>query len=126
MDYLVFSVSQLTAHLQALRKARGLTQTQLGQLLGVKQSRIADIEKDPGAISVAQLHKLMAALGAQMVLRDTRSGWIPARVEEAPARPYLEPPGGPRTEAAPSGARTRDATAGTANPGAARKRGGTW
>jgi len=75
MDYPVVAVSQLSAHLKALRKARGLTQTDLGKLLGVKQSRMATIESDPGSISVAQLHQVLAALGAQLVLRDRSAGW---------------------------------------------------
>ena len=35
---------QLKQHLRALRKERGLTQAQLGALVGVKQARIAGIE----------------------------------------------------------------------------------
>ena len=56
--------------MKALRKARGLTQAQLGELVGVGQVRIAEIEKDPAAISVAQLFRLVAALNAGLVLRD--------------------------------------------------------
>src|SRR5687767_7180182 len=77
MDYLVATVVQLSAHLRALRAARGLTQTDVGRLLGVKQSRIADIERDPGSISVTQMHKLLSALGAHLVLRDSSAGWQP-------------------------------------------------
>jgi HTH-type transcriptional regulator / antitoxin HipB len=85
MDIHVATVSQLSAHLRALRKARLLTQTDLGRLLGVKQSRIADIESDPGSISVTQLHRVLSALGAQMFLRDSGGGWQPA--ESGPGDP---------------------------------------
>ena len=69
MDFPLATIDQLPAHLRALRKARGLTQTELGHRLGVKQTRIADIERDPGSVSVAQMHKLLAALDTQVVLR---------------------------------------------------------
>lgn len=88
MDFLVATASQLTAHLRSLRKARGLTQADLGRLLGVKQSRIADIESDPGSVSVAQMHKLLSALGAQMLLRDSGRGW---QLQEAAAVEAREP-----------------------------------
>lgn len=69
MDTLLSSAPQLSAHLKSLRKARGLTQAQLGALLGVSQNRIADIEKDPGAVSFEQLLHILHALGAQLAVR---------------------------------------------------------
>ena len=54
---------QLKQHLRALRKNRGLTQGQLGALVGVRQARIAEIEANPGAVSLDQLTKVLAALG---------------------------------------------------------------
>ena len=64
----VQTASQLSAHLKSLRKARGMTQAQLGQRIGVKQVRIADIERNPGAISVEQLLEIIHALDARLVL----------------------------------------------------------
>lgn len=60
--------SQLSANLKSLRKARGLSQSQLGKLLGVGQVRVANIEADPGAISVEQFMKILSLLGARMEL----------------------------------------------------------
>ncbi|MGR4870344.1 helix-turn-helix domain-containing protein [Variovorax sp. LARHSF232] len=70
MDFPIHLPSQLREHLRALRKARGLTQAALGQLLGVGQARIAEIENNPGVVSVDQLMKLLSALRASLVLRD--------------------------------------------------------
>jgi HTH-type transcriptional regulator/antitoxin HipB len=70
MDFPIHSISQLREHLRALRKTRGLTQAALGQLLGVGQARIAEIESNPGAVSVDQLLKVVSALRASLVLRD--------------------------------------------------------
>jgi HTH-type transcriptional regulator/antitoxin HipB len=71
MDYPIQSPGQLSSHLRALRKARGLSQVQLGAVLGVGQTRVARIEHDPAAISVEQFLGLLGALGVQMVLRPT-------------------------------------------------------
>lgn len=57
--------AQLSVHLKSLRKARGLTQTALGQRVGVKQVRMADIEKNPGAVSLDQLQQVLHALDAR-------------------------------------------------------------
>ena len=70
VDYPLPLSSQLQPLLKSLRKARGLTQAQLAQRLGVVQSRVADIERNPGAISVGQLLQLLALLDAQLVVRD--------------------------------------------------------
>lgn len=70
MDYPVALISQLQQYLRSLRKSRGLTQAQLAERLGVGQSRVADIEANPGVVSVDQLLQVLALLGAQLVVRD--------------------------------------------------------
>jgi HTH-type transcriptional regulator / antitoxin HipB len=121
MDFHVATVSQLSAHLRALRKARKLTQAELGALLGVKQSRIADVESAPGSISVTQLHQVLSALGAQLVLRDLGGGWQPAkrRVDDDAASTPTEASGAPKVRAA------RTARAAPASS-EAKKPGGSW
>ena len=76
MDYPIQSPGQLSAHLRSLRKSRGLNQVQLGALLGVGQTRIARIERDPTAVSVDQFLALLGALGVQMVLRPNGPGGV--------------------------------------------------
>ena len=71
MDYSIKLPEQLSLHLRSLRKARGLTQAQLGERVGVKQVRIAEIEKAPGSISVEQLMQLLSVLGSSLVLADS-------------------------------------------------------
>ncbi len=53
----------------AARKAKGLTQKQLGEKLGVPQSRISYIEKHPTTISVGLLMQMAEALGVRVVLK---------------------------------------------------------
>lgn len=85
MDFPLHFSDQLREHLRALRKARGLTQADLGRLLGVGQARIAEIEANPGVVGLDQLMKLLSALDASLVLRDTAP----------PPRPALPPAGAP-------------------------------
>jgi HTH-type transcriptional regulator/antitoxin HipB len=76
MDYLLSFPAQLSQHLRSLRKALGLSQVQLAQRIGVTQSRIADLEKNASSISLDHLHKVLAALGVELVLRETGVGEI--------------------------------------------------
>ncbi len=72
MDYALELPDQLAQHLRALRKARGLSQAALASKLGLTQSRIATIERNPAALGTGQLLRVLSALDAQLVLRDTR------------------------------------------------------
>lgn len=83
MSFIISSVDQLTAHLRALRKARSLTQAQAGSLIGVSQNRIADIERDPGSVSVEQMHRLLAALGGRLALQDSGQAWVHRDLKES-------------------------------------------
>jgi len=60
--------SQLADHLRSFRKARGLTQAQLGRLVGSDQTRIARIENHPDRVSVGTLLKVLNALRVKILL----------------------------------------------------------
>jgi HTH-type transcriptional regulator/antitoxin HipB len=60
--------AQLSAHLRSLRKARRLTQAQVGALVGLDQTRIAKIERDPKLVSLGQLMKLLSVLRVRVLL----------------------------------------------------------
>jgi len=65
--------AQLRQHLRALRSKRGLTQAQLGALVGVSQARIAEIEASPGLVSFEQLMQLLSALDVTVSLDEAPS-----------------------------------------------------
>ncbi len=88
---------QLKPHLRAMRKRLGLTQAQLGVLVGVKQARIAEIEANPGAVSLDQLTKVLAALGGALQLHSTDAAGTETRT--APAAAPKDPPAAPRPPA---------------------------
>lgn len=70
MDYLISISDQLAPHLRSLRRVRRLSQTDLARQLGVTQSRIAAIERNPSAVSAGQLLKILHVLGVELVLRE--------------------------------------------------------
>lgn len=127
MNYPLRLPDQLRPHLRALRKRHGLTQAQLGALVGVKQARIAEIEANPGAVSLDQLSRVLAALGATLHLHAVDATPPAAgadapkpRGAKAPARPAAKTPAKGRT--APKSARPEPTRAAVVIP--AKK--GTW
>lgn len=73
MDYLISIADQLAPQLRSMRKVRRLSQTDLALKLGVSQSRIAAIERNPATVSAGQLLDLLKVLGVDLVLRDTHA-----------------------------------------------------
>jgi len=73
MDYRISIAEQLAPQLRSLRKARGLSQSDLAVRLGVSQSRVAAIERNPAAVSVGQLIEILNNLGVDLVLRDMQT-----------------------------------------------------
>lgn len=86
--YPIRFASQLREHLRSLRKSQGLTQAQLGAQLGVSQARIAEIEANPGLVSLEQLLQLLSRLDSGLALEtgtrtpdSTIRSKYPSRVE---------------------------------------------
>ena len=73
MDYPLKTAEQLRQQLRALRKTRRLTQARLGELLGVTQARVVEIEANPGSVSLQQIMQVLNALGAGLVIRDVQA-----------------------------------------------------
>jgi HTH-type transcriptional regulator/antitoxin HipB len=68
MNYPVNTSLQLRGVLRGLRRSRRLTQAQVGELLGVSQKRIAQIENAPEVTSFDQIAQLVAALGGRLAI----------------------------------------------------------
>jgi HTH-type transcriptional regulator / antitoxin HipB len=98
MDYPVHFAHQLKSHVRSLRRAQGLTQARLGQLVGLPQSRIAEFEADPSAARVELLFRVLAALDAQMLVR-TKAG---SEAEIPAAGPEAAVPGANATPSVPN------------------------
>lgn len=70
--------AQLADQLRSFRKARGLTQAELGRLLGIDQPRITRIERNPGRVSVHTLLQLLTALRVRVLLEPLEPSKISA------------------------------------------------
>lgn len=92
MDFPVLLPDQLGPYLKGLRHSQGLTQTQLGQRLGLSQVRIAEIEKAPGRIRVDQLLQVLAALRTRVVLQDPRPKPPPQTIAPPSIAPAQQTP----------------------------------
>ncbi len=69
-DYPIRFTAQLRQHLREIRKARNMTQKQLGELIGVSQARIAEIEANPGLVNLEQLIQLLSVLNVTLYLNE--------------------------------------------------------
>lgn len=88
MNYAVSTPAQLKTILRAMRDSRNMSQVELGKRIGVSQRRIAAIEAAPGRASFEQLSRIVAALGARLVIDDL-SEKIPATGNKKPVKAAL-------------------------------------
>lgn len=65
-SHLLVTASQLGAMLQAARKVRGLTQSDLATRIGLSQSRVSYLELNAQDLSVEQLLAWCAVLGLEL------------------------------------------------------------
>jgi HTH-type transcriptional regulator/antitoxin HipB len=61
---------ELSALLASLRRQRGLSQKSLAQQLGVTQQTLSDLERNAGNAGIGRILALLAALGAELVIRE--------------------------------------------------------
>jgi HTH-type transcriptional regulator/antitoxin HipB len=92
MDYAVNIADQLKEHLKGLRKRANLTQAELGQRLGVSQSRVADIEANPGLVNIEQMLRTLQALDSELVIRDRSQGLLIAPSGTRKGSAHLDAP----------------------------------
>lgn len=85
MNYPASTPAQLQAVLRALRQSRRLSQAELGTRIGVSQRRVAAIEAAPDRASFDQISRLVAALGARVVIDDAPSS-VPATKTKTSAK----------------------------------------
>ncbi len=102
MHHVVNTPPQARAVLRALRQSRGLTQAQLGVLLGISQKRIARLEATPGVTGFDQIARLVAALGARLIVDDgtaTDASLTPPTSSPSAAKRGRRKPAKPRATA---------------------------
>ncbi|MBB3873275.1 helix-turn-helix domain-containing protein [Brevundimonas mediterranea] len=69
MDQIARSPGQVGAALQAARKAKGINQTTLAHLSGLRQEMVSKVETGQTGVKLATLFDLLAALDLELVIR---------------------------------------------------------
>ncbi len=70
MEQVARTAHQLGQLLKTRRKKLKLTQAELAQRMGIRQSQISVIEAQDARATVMTLYKALSALGLEMVLRE--------------------------------------------------------
>ena len=73
MAHIARSPKQLGAAIQRVRKQKGMNQTELARLAGLRQELVSKIETGQEGTRLSSIYALFAALGLEMVI-DQRSG----------------------------------------------------
>ena len=76
------SPRQLGHAIQQIRREKGLTQTELGQLVGLRQEMVSKIESGQPGVKFATVCDLLTALGLEMTI-GPRSKSSTADIEDA-------------------------------------------
>jgi HTH-type transcriptional regulator / antitoxin HipB len=69
-DFTIRTEDQISMMLQSFRKARGLSQKELADRLGISQQNLSDLERNVAKASAGRLFRLLAALEIELVFRD--------------------------------------------------------
>jgi HTH-type transcriptional regulator/antitoxin HipB len=83
MDYPILTASHLALQIKSLRKAKAMTQAQLGRRLNLGQGRIAQIEANPAVVSLEQLLQVLHALDTRLYLRPAPVSRPPGKSSQA-------------------------------------------
>jgi HTH-type transcriptional regulator/antitoxin HipB len=69
MSLPILTAAQVGRLLQTARKAKGLSQQQIADQLGLSQKRISALELSPGDLSVDQLLAFCASVGLELAIQ---------------------------------------------------------
>jgi HTH-type transcriptional regulator/antitoxin HipB len=73
MDYPARTTQQLAPILVSYRKLRGVNQSELAGRLGISQQALSELEREPQTASMTRVMQYCAALGVEIVFRDTKT-----------------------------------------------------
>jgi HTH-type transcriptional regulator / antitoxin HipB len=70
MDHRIISTKNLGGALRAARKKKGMSQTQVGQSVGLDQPSVSKIERGEASARMDTLFRLLAALDLELILQS--------------------------------------------------------
>lgn len=74
MKHLIATPDQLAHVLRSVRKARGLSQLEVGKPVGLLQKSVSVLENHPETVTIESLFKLLSALGLELIVSSKGSG----------------------------------------------------
>ncbi|WP_367608120.1 helix-turn-helix domain-containing protein [Legionella sp. W05-934-2] len=73
MEQLIHSLNSLGAAIRRQRKAKKLTQTEVGAQINIEQSTLSSVEQGAEGTRLSTLFRILAALDLEMVIRSKDS-----------------------------------------------------
>jgi len=73
VEHPVHAPDMIGALLAAARKQAGMTQGQIGKLLGITQGRVSQIERRASKVTVAMVLQYANLVGLELVIRPRRT-----------------------------------------------------
>lgn len=61
---------ELASTIRAQRKSKGLSQAEVAELVGIKQSTVSAFEVNPDSTKIDTLFRIIAAIGLQIDLKE--------------------------------------------------------
>ena len=84
MEYRIAIAQQLGGLLTSLRKARRITQQQLGERLGLSQRMVAKLESYPEKASFERVLQALSALEVDLVLKERETPTSSSSLNDIP------------------------------------------
>ncbi|MCL1039623.1 helix-turn-helix domain-containing protein [Shewanella submarina] len=79
----VTTSKQLSNYIQDIRKQDGMSQTQVGERVGLRQATISKFEQRPDKSTLETLFKLLSALELELELKPRNNSKNPKAAENA-------------------------------------------
>lgn len=67
---LITTPEQLGMYLRDVRREKSKNQTEVGKMVGLKQTTVSKIERDPGSSTIDSLFRLLSSLNLELHLED--------------------------------------------------------
>ncbi len=81
-DMLITSPKQLGIYLRDVRRTQGRNQTKVGDIVGLKQTTVSKLERDPASSSIESLMRLLSSLDLELHIQDKAVSRQEAKLRE--------------------------------------------
>ncbi|MFZ3463843.1 helix-turn-helix domain-containing protein [Vibrio harveyi] len=79
---LITSPKQLGIYLRDVRKNQRRNQTKVGDIVGLKQTTVSKIERDPASSSIESLMRLLSSLDLELHIQEKAGSRVQANLRD--------------------------------------------